>query len=49
LGDSHIKIKKGYCAEKTIGPDKYNNILEGNPVKKGIIDINKKTREKRPV
>lgn len=44
LGESYIKVKKGYCADVVTGVDKYSNILEGTPNKKGLIDVNKKTK-----
>ncbi len=49
FGDPYIKVKKGYCSDVVAGVDKYNNILEGSPNKKGLIDINKKTKEKKIV
>lgn len=49
LGDAYIKTKKGYCSDKVTDVDKYTNILEGLPTKKGIIDLNKKSRQKRPI
>lgn len=32
-----------------IGPDKYKDILEGSPNKKGFIDVHKKSKQRRPV
>ena len=44
-----MKVKKGYCSDKVTNLDKYNNILEGSPNKKGLIDVHKKSKQKRPV
>ena len=44
-----MKIKKGYISDSVIGPDKYKDILEGSPNKKGIIDLHKKSKQKRPI
>ena len=49
MGDSVIKIKKGYSHEASYGVDRFKDIREGPAMKKGIIDIHKKTKEKRPV
>lgn len=49
LGDPVIKIKKGYITDKTAGVDRFKDIREGSPVKKGIIDIHKKDKKKRQV
>lgn len=49
MGDSYIKVKKGYCSDKATNLDKYTNILEGSPTKKGIIDVHKKSKQKRPI
>lgn len=49
MGDPYIKTKKGYCSDKVTNLDKFTSILEGEPIKKGIIDINKKSKQKRPV
>ena len=49
FGNPEMKIKKGYYSDAVIGPDKFKDILEGQPAKKGFIDVNKKTKEKRPV
>lgn len=44
-----MKTKKGYCSDKATNLDKFTSILEGEPIKKGIIDVNKKLKQKRPV
>ena len=49
LGNSYIQIKKGYYSDKCTGADRFKDIREGSPVKKGIIDIHKKSKSKRPV
>lgn len=49
MGDPFIKTKKGYCSDKATNLDKFTSILEGEPIKKGIIDIHKKSKQKRPV
>lgn len=49
FGHHEIKVKKGYYSDAVIGPDKYKDILQGDPAKKGFIDVHKKTKEKRPV
>ena len=36
-----MSIKKYYHGEHTYGIDKYSDIREGKPVKKGIIDKHK--------
>ena len=38
-----MKIKKGYISDKVIGMDKYKGILENSPIKKGFIDVHKRT------
>ena len=49
LGDPVVSIKKGYAFDKAYGADRFKDIREGEAVKKGIIDLHKKSREKRPV
>lgn len=49
MGDPFIRIKKGYFSDKATGIDRFKDIREGSPVKKGIIDVHKKTKTKRPV
>ncbi len=49
LGNSHMKIKKGYISDKVTDLDKFTNILEGSPVKKGIVDLHKTSKQKRPI
>lgn len=49
MGDSNIKTKKGYCSDKVTNLDKFTSILDGEPIKKGFIDVNKKSKQKRPV
>ena len=49
MGDPFMKVKKGYCADKVTNLDKFSNILEGSPTKKGLIDVHKKSNQKRPV
>ncbi len=49
MGDSYMKTKKGYCSDNVTNLDKYTNILQGSPIKKGIIDVSKKSKQRRPV
>ena len=49
MGDPKMKIKKGYYSDQVIGPDKFKDILEGSPNKKGFIDVHKKNKQKRPI
>lgn len=49
LGDPFMKIKKGYGSDKATGVDRFKDIREGSPVKKGIVDVHKKSKSKRPV
>lgn len=49
MGDPVIKIKKSYGHEASYGVDRFQDIREGPAMKKGIIDVHKKTKEKRPV
>ncbi len=49
MGDSVVKIKKGYSHENSYGIDRFQDIREGPAQKKGIIDVHKKTKEKRPI
>ena len=49
LGNPTMKIKKGYESDQVIGSDKYKGILEGEPMKRGFIDLHKKAKQKRPV
>lgn len=44
IGDATMKIKKGYNSPTTYGVDRYTDIREGEAVKKGIIDQDKKTK-----
>ena len=49
MGDSVIKIKKGAYSEKATGTDRFKDIREGDAKKLGFIDLNKKTKTKRPI
>ena len=49
LGDPVMKFKKGYISDKATGVDRFKDIREGSPVKKGIIDLHKKDKKKRAV
>ena len=49
MGDPVIRIKKGYISDKATGVDRFKDIREGSPTKKGIIDVHKKSKSKRPV
>lgn len=49
LGSAQIKIKKGASSDKATGTDRFKDIREDAPHKLGIIDINKKTKTKRPI
>jgi|688.fasta_scaffold1291214_1 hypothetical protein len=48
-GDPEMHIKKGYFADKSYGVDRFKDIREGEAQKLGIIDVSKKSREKRPI
>jgi hypothetical protein len=49
MGDPFMRVKKGYCSDKVANLDKFTNILEGSPTKKGLIDVHKRSKQKRPV
>lgn len=49
MGDPNFKIKKGYTSDKVTGVDRFKDIREGSPLKKGIIDVHKKSKSKRPI
>lgn len=49
LGDPFMRIKKGYITDKVIGADRFKDIREGSPNKKGLVDFHKKTKTKRHV
>lgn len=49
LGEPTIKVKKGYAGDVAYGVDRFKDIREGEASKKGIIDVHKKTKEKRHI
>ncbi len=49
MGDPFMRVKKGYCSDTVTNLDKFTNILQGSPNKKGIIDVHKKSKQKRPI
>lgn len=49
MGDPVMRVKKGYTLEKAYGADRFKDIREGSPLKKGIIDVHKKDKTKRQV
>ena len=46
LGDPFMRIKKGYITDKVIGVDRFKDIREGSPNKKGLVDYHKKSKTK---
>ena len=49
MGDPTMRIKKGYFSDKAYCADRFKDIREGDPKKKGFVDVSKRNKEKRPV
>ncbi len=44
-----MHIKKGYFGDKSYGVDRFKDIRQGEAHKLGIIDLSKRSKEKRPI